>query len=178
VSFPRCTDGGAGATLHSRYGGVGRVSFAMRAAFVVLLVALFAVPAWAKGNGGGHGASGGHGTAGAHGQASHAAPGRGATSQNVQRGAALRAAGGFVVAPGANAPHTFANCPARFVDGAFCPVHGLHVGGSFFAVQRGFVAEDEVRVSEGTPDSDLGPWIIFLWLGRAVVGAARGLAAL
>jgi hypothetical protein len=52
----------------------------MRAAFVVLLVVLFTVPAWAKGNGGGHGASGGHGKAGVH--ASHAGAGKGATSQN------------------------------------------------------------------------------------------------
>jgi hypothetical protein len=148
----------------------------MRAAFVVLLVVLFTVPAWAKGNGGGHGASGGHGKAGVH--ASHAGAGKGATSQNVQRGAAQRATGGFVVARGANAPHTFANCPARFGDGAFCPIHGLHVGGSFFAVERGFVTDEGVPVAEGTRESDLGPWIVFLWMGRALVSAARLLAAL
>jgi hypothetical protein len=150
----------------------------MRAAFVVLLVVLFTVPAWAKGNGGGHGASGGHGTAGVHGAASHAGAGKGTTSQTVQRGAALRAMGGVVVARGTNAPHAFANCPARFVDGTFCPIHGLHVGGSFFAVERGFVADEGVPVTEGAPESDLGPWIVFLWMGRAVVGAVRSLAML
>lgn len=151
----------------------------MRIPIIIVLAVLLAEPAWAKGNGGGHGASGGHGTAAAHGQASHAAAGRGATSQNEQRGVALRAARGFAVAPGANAPHTFANCPAKFVDGAFCPVHGLHVGGSFFAVQRGIASGGEgVPVTEGAPESDLGPWIIFLWMGRALVGAVRSLTAL
>jgi hypothetical protein len=52
-----------------------------------------------------------------HGQASHAAAGRGATSQNEQRGVALRGAGGFAVAPGTNAPHNFADCRADKLPG-------------------------------------------------------------
>src|SRR5262249_17876308 len=102
----------------------------MRVPIMMLIAALFAAPVWAKGHGGGHGASGGHGATAAHGHGSHVAVGRGATY--AQRGVALRAANSFVVAPGTNAPHNFANCPARFVEGAFCPIHGFHVGGSFF----------------------------------------------
>jgi hypothetical protein len=90
---------------------------------------------------------------------------------------ALRTASSFVVAPGTNALHSFANCPARLVDGAFCPVHGFHVGGSFFGVQRGFASEEAISPAEGTRDSDLGPWIVFLWLGRAISGAMGWLAA-
>src|SRR5262249_5614814 len=106
-----------------------------------------------------------------------AAVGRAAISQNAQRVAALRAAGSFVVAPGTNAPHRFANCPARLVDGAFCPLHGFHVAGSFFGAQSGSVSEETIQSAEGARDSDLGPWIVFLWMGRAVAAAAHSLAA-
>jgi hypothetical protein len=149
----------------------------MRVPIMMLIAALFAAPVWAKGHGGGHGTSGGHGATAAHGHGSHVAVGRGATSQNAQRGVSLRAANSFVVAPGTNAPHNFTNCPARFVEGAFCPIHGFHVGGSFFGVQRGFVSEEAIPPAEGTYDSDLGPWIVFLWMGRAVVAVAHSLAA-
>jgi hypothetical protein len=63
-------------------------------------------------------------------------------------------------------------------DGAFCPIHGFHVGGSFFGVQRGFVSEEAIPPAEGTHDSDLGPWIVFLWMGRAIASAVHSLAAL
>jgi hypothetical protein len=54
----------------------------------------------------------------------------------------------------------------------------LHVGGSLTSTERGFATGEDVTGAEGQPDSDLGPWIIFLWMGRAAVGAARSLAAL
>jgi hypothetical protein len=150
----------------------------MRVAIMMLIAALFAAPVWAKGHGGGHGASGGHRATAAHGEGSHAAGGRGATSQNMQQGVALRGASGFVAAPGTSAPHSFANCPARLADGAFCPLHGLRVGGSFFGVQRGFVSEEAIPPAEGSHDSDLGPWIVFLWMGRGLSRAVHSLAAL
>ena len=148
----------------------------MRFPVVMLITALLAAPVWAKGHGGGHGVSGGRGATAAHAQDSHATIGRGATSQNAQRGVALRAASSFVVSPGTNAPHSFANCPALLVDGAFCPFHGVHVGGSFVTMQTGVVPEE--RTPQGAPDSDLGPWIVFLWMGRAISSAVHSLIAL
>jgi hypothetical protein len=45
-------------------------------------------------------------------------------------------------------------------------------------VERGFAPDEGAPVTQGTPDSDLGPWIVLLWMGRAVVGAVRSLAML
>jgi hypothetical protein len=84
----------------------------------------------------------------------------------------------FVAVSGTSAPHSFANCPARLVDGTSCPLHGFLVGGSFFEAQRGVVSEEAIPVAEGIHDSDLGPWIIFLWMGRALSSAVHYLAAL
>ena len=148
----------------------------MRFPVVMLITALLVAPVWAKGHGGGHGVSGGQRATAGHVQGSHATVGRGATSQNAQRGVALQAASGFVVAPGTSAPHSFADCPARLVDGASRPFHGVHVGGSFITMQTGVVPEE--GTPQRAPDSDLGPWIVFLWMGRAISGAVHSLAAL
>ena len=102
---------------------------------------------WARGHGGhGHGvAQGGH--------ASPFGPGRGA---------------GNSLASGSPGFHTLSNCPARLHEGAFCPLHGLHAGGTFYPAEG---------PPQGAPESDLGPWWIFLYLGRGVVRGLRWLTA-
>jgi hypothetical protein len=90
----------------------------------------------------------------------------------------LRTPSSFVAAPGTSVPHSFANCPAQLVDGAFCPLHGFHVGGSFFGGPIDLVSEEAIPPGEVTHDSDLGPWNVFLWMGRAVSSAVHYLAVL
>ena len=49
--------------------------------------------------------------------------------------------------------------------------------GGITSVASSYVGEDTVPMSEGSRDSDFGPWIIFVWMGRAVGGAVSSLRA-
>ena len=50
--------------------------------------------------------------------------------------------------------------------------------GGITSATSSYVGEDAVAASAGSRDSDFGPWIIFVWMGRAVGGAVHSLRAL
>jgi hypothetical protein len=107
-----------------------------------------AVPAGARGNGGGHG---GH---------SHCA------SHSRGHSSGMGSSTGHSLASGSQESHGFVNCPVQLREGAFCPFHAGQVGGTFYPAEG---------PTEGPPESDLGPWWIFLFLGRGAVRGVRWL---
>ena len=63
--------------------------------------------------------------------------------------------------------HSFGNCSARVEPVGFCPVNGRYFADGVYPVTS---SQDE-----GPPESDLGPWWIFLFLGRSIVRGVRWL---
>jgi hypothetical protein len=73
--------------------------------------------------------------------------------------------GGGAGEPLASGPQSLGDCSGRLQDGVFCPTNG-----------PGFGDESYQETSEeGSHESDLGPWWIFLFLGRSVVRGIRWL---
>ncbi len=66
----------------------------------------------------------------------------------------------------ASGSHGLVNCPFRLREGGFCPFHAAQVGGTFYPAEG---------AAQGAPESDLGPWWIFLFLGRGAVRGVRWL---
>jgi hypothetical protein len=136
-----------------------RILYSLAAAFLIA----GAATAFADGHvHGGHHHGGHSGLA----QAGHAHAG-GAFHGHFQGGHHLGDGHSHGLAPRADAFHGFADCPARLHDGTFCPRHGVFFGGPSY--------RPEAERAEGTPESDLGPWIIFLWLARGIAKGARWL---
>jgi hypothetical protein len=130
------------------------------AVFAILLVIAVAQPALGKGSGGGSGSSGGHGSGGTGGRASRGSTcSHTAASQSARSGAAFAPAG-FGVAKGAITSRRL-------------------VGGEFSGADGGFLtAGEEAPASQSSHDSDLGPWIVFLWAARGIAAAAHSLGSL
>jgi hypothetical protein len=139
---------------------IARWDLAASAVFAIFLVVAFAQPALDKGSGGGSGSSSGHGSGGTGERGSPGGPcSRTAASQSARSGAAF-APVGFGVAKGAIVSRRL-------------------VGGEFLRADGGFLtAGEEAPGSQSSHDSDLGPWIVFLWAARGIAAAARSLALL
>ncbi len=69
-----------------------------------------------------------------------------------------------VLATGSAGVSDFSHCPVALPHGTVCPVGGVY--------------QATAPPGRGAPESDLGPWWVFLFLGRSVAGGIRWLAGL
>ena len=142
---------------------------------LVLAFLLLAAPPPAAGRGHGHGhghghAGHGHGAHGRHGHGharphGHAPGGHGAAFTG-DRFHYFGDGDDHLIADNALHAHSLTVCPIRFTDDAFCVHHGFQGAGRFYGSSPR---------SGSAPESDLGPWWVFLVLGRTVAKAAQWL---
>jgi hypothetical protein len=127
---------------------IGRPGSVLVAAWGVAIVIALAGFAWPKGSaGGGHGA-----TAGAAHSTSHAG----------------------CIHVGSRTARSKSGSGSAFVaeNGGVSARHGI-VGGEFFGEAASSSLQPDATRPEGSHDSDLGPWIILLWMEHGISGAVH-----
>jgi hypothetical protein len=131
---------------------IGRVGSVLVAASAVAIVIALPGFAWPKGSAGGA-ASGGHGSTGG-------------TGHSASRAACIRGVGSR-----AQSASAFGSA---FVteNGAVSAQHGI-VGGEVVDEAGRSSLQSEATSPESSHDSDLGPWIIFLWMEHGISGAVH-----